>query len=403
MRRPMAQESAMTTSRAARASALLLCAIATPLLGAEPMPCTCPDMLDLANRNRQVKTAIQTYERSLADATAINEESRRHLQFEIVEPAMVAVKDPRANTASANTTQDCRTTIDAPTACLRVLMEQHEQGHRNACRTHREGHVSVTDVIQERWQTLADYAREEIESYKTERVYIEAALSNLERSCRYTLEFNSTIAGSTETTRSDAKTSLDLQVHFPRGVEPLGLSGSQPLNYTTKDVGPPKIVGHPMLAKLAKPCYAASQGSGKVTFEVRQAWLMRERQPPHGPMLVLPIYVGETQETRHLKGPRGCPHTREQMPFWSEQFKLGKTHGYPADAPDSRSGSPAGNDVAVLIEDWSFSSDSGDEAEKKIEQPCAGMGGMQGLGGVAGMPLGGMTCEWTTLKMKRKR
>jgi hypothetical protein len=144
----------------------------------------------------------------------------------------------------------------------------------------------VPDVIEERWQTLADCAREEIETYKAERVYIEAALSNLESSCRYTLEFNSTIAGSMEATRSDAKTRMELQVHFPRGVEPLGLSGSQPLNYTTKDVGPPKLVGHPMLVKLAKPCYAASVGSGRATFEVKQAWLYRERQPPYGPLLV---------------------------------------------------------------------------------------------------------------------
>jgi hypothetical protein len=373
------------------------------------MPCTCPDMLDLTNRNRQVKTAMQAYERKLAQwqasggAPAASESSRFELQHEFVEPAMIAAKDPRANTASANTTLDCQTTIEAPTACLRVLMEQHEQGHRNACRSHRQGRFSVTDVIQERWETLAEYAREEIEAYKDERIYIEAALSNLEQSCRYTLEFNSTIAGSTETTRSDAKTRLDLQVHFPRGVEPLGLSGSHPLDYVTKDVGPPKLVGHSMLMKLAKPCYVASQGSGKVTFEVRQAWLMRQREPPYGPLLALPIYVGDSQETRHLKGPRGCDHRSEQIPFWSEQFKLGKTRGLPADGPDSRSGSPSGDDVAVLIEDWNFSSDTGDEAEKKIEQPCAGMGGIQGLGSFAGMPLGGTTCEWTTLKMKRKR
>lgn len=399
----------MTASTAARTSTLLLCALATPLLAAEPMPCTCPDMLDLANRNRQVKTAIQAYEQKLAEwpatggAPAANEQSRRELQYGFVEEAMIAVKDPRANTASANTTPDCRTTIDAPTACLRVLMEQHEQGHRNACRSHREGRFSVTDVVEERWQTLADYAREEIETYKLERTYIEAALSNLERSCRYTLEFNSTIAGSTETTRSDAKTRLDLQAYFPRGVEPLGLSGSQPLNYNTRDVGPPKIVGHPMLAKLATPCYVASEGSGKVTFEVREAWLMRETEPPYGPLLVLPIYIGETQETRHLKGPRGCARRSDQIPFWSEQFKLGKTRGYPANAPDTRAGTPTSGEPAVLIESWNFSSDSGDEAEKTIEQACAGFGGTQGMSGLAGMPLGGMTCEWTTLKLKRKR
>ena len=95
------------------------------------------------------------------------------------------------------------------------------------------------------------------------------------------------------------------------------------VNYT-RDVGPPKLVGDPMLVKLAKPCYAASQGSGNVSFEVKNAWLMRERTPPYGPVLELPIYVGDTQETRYLKGPRGCPRDSEQRSFWTEQFKLGK-------------------------------------------------------------------------------
>jgi hypothetical protein len=43
---------------------------------------------------------------------------------------MREVHDSRANTASAKTFLDCRTEISAPTACLNVLMEQHEQVHR---------------------------------------------------------------------------------------------------------------------------------------------------------------------------------------------------------------------------------------------------------------------------------
>jgi hypothetical protein len=57
---------------------------------------------------------------------------------------------------------------------------------------------------------------------------------------------------------------------------------------------------------------------------MRHAWLMCERSPPHGSLLELPIYVGDTQETRKLKGPRGCPRDSEQRSFWTEQFKLGK-------------------------------------------------------------------------------
>jgi hypothetical protein len=133
----------MTTFRTQRiAAAFLLCVLAAPALAADPAPCTCPDMLDLTNRNRQVKTAIQMYERSLAgwqsagSAPVANEASRQQFQDESIEPGMIEVRDSRANTASARTGADCRTVVTAPTACLNVLMEQHEQVHRDACQAH---------------------------------------------------------------------------------------------------------------------------------------------------------------------------------------------------------------------------------------------------------------------------
>jgi hypothetical protein len=308
------------------------------------------------------------------------------------------VKDYRANTASAKTLADCQTTIDAPTTCLRVLMDKHEDVHRAACRAHSREHVSVTDAIIRRWQTLADYAREEIDAYQAERNYIEEALAKLERDCRYTLEFDSVIAGATESTRSDAKTKVDLEVHFPRGYTPTGFNGSHPLNYNTRDVGPPKLVGDPMLVKLAKACYAASQGSGNVSFEVKHAWLMRERTPPYGPKLELPIYVGDTQETRHLKGPRGCPRESEQRSFWTEQFKTGKRIE-PAATMDVRASAPRASDLAVIVEGWNF---TGEDAEKTIETPCLGFGGTEMFSGFPGMPVGNVMCEKTVLRFKKK-
>src|SRR3954469_3943956 len=99
----------MTTFRTQRiAASLLLCVLAAPVLAADPAPCTCPDMLDLTNRNRQVKTAIEMYERSLArwqagSAPVANEASRQQFQDESIEPGMIEVRDPRANSASAKT------------------------------------------------------------------------------------------------------------------------------------------------------------------------------------------------------------------------------------------------------------------------------------------------------------
>jgi hypothetical protein len=363
-------------------------------------------MLDLLNRNNQAKAAVQAYEEQLAawsaasGAPAADEEARVAFQLDTVEPRMAAFKDYRANSASAKTWPDCHTTYDAPTTCLRLLMEKHEQVHSAACSAHMAQHPALSDLIVPRWQTLADYAREEIEAYQAERTAIEAALSDLERDCHYTLELDSTIAGATEATRSDAKTRVDLEVHFPRGETSTGLTGSHPLNYNTRDVGPPKLVGDPMLVKLAKPCYAASDGNGNVSFEVRHAWLMRERTPPYGPLLELPIYVGDTQETRRLKGPRGCPRDSEQRSFWTEQFKLGKRIE-PAQPFNIRDSVPRASDLAVIIDSWTFTGD--DDAEKTIETECVGFGGgLAGLPDLAGLPVGNVMCEKTVLKLKRK-
>jgi hypothetical protein len=132
---------------------------------------------------------------------------------------------------------------------------------------------------------------------------------------------------------------------------------------------------------------------------MRHAGLMCERSPPHGPLLELPIYVGDTQETRKLKGPRGCPRDSEQRSFWTEQFKLGK-RVEPALPADIRDSAPVASDLAVIIDDWTF---QGDDAQKTIETACAGFSGLQGLPGFEGLPVGNVMCEKTVLKLKRKR
>lgn len=372
------------------AVAALLWGIAPPVM-AEDAPCTCPDMIDVANRYNQVLAAIQAYQSQIAAWEAAgtpppaNKAERAALQETIVGPAMNGKMDSRANSTSAVTGPDCNTTNNAPTACLHVVMEQHEFEHRNACITHRNANISIMDLIHERWNTMADYAREEIRGYEAERIYLSAALSNLERDCKYTLEFDSTIIGATEVTRSNAKTKVDLEANFPRVAISHGLMGSHPLHYDTKDVGPPKKVGQPMLVQLVDPCYTASHGEGDVSFDVRDAWLMREKHPPYGPRLELPVTVGKTQETWEMKGPRGCPRKSEPQSFWSEQFIRGQTiqPGRPLNAPGS---SPSSSAQTVMIDEWTF---HGDDAESTLEYTCDG-------------PTGPVDCEKTVLRLKRK-
>ena len=79
-------------------ASLLFCLSALPAIAADA-PCTCPDMLDLASRNNQVKAAIKTYEEQLATWTAAgeapgaDEDSRTEFQLDTDEPSMDAWKD----------------------------------------------------------------------------------------------------------------------------------------------------------------------------------------------------------------------------------------------------------------------------------------------------------------------
>ena len=91
--------------------------------------------------------------------------------------------------------------------------------------------------------------------------------------------------------------------------------------------------------------------------------------------------------------------TSEQRSFWTEQFKSGKRIE-PALPADIRDSAPVASDLAVIIDSWTF---SGDDAAKTIETACVGFGGLEGLPGLAGLPVGNVMCEKTVLRMKRKR
>ena len=69
-----------------------------------------------------------------------------------------------------------------------------------------------------------------------------ANLANLQHNCRFTLGFRSTIRGTVEVVESKADIDLPLE-SSPQGLAPHGIVGSGQLNYGTRDVGPPKVVG----------------------------------------------------------------------------------------------------------------------------------------------------------------
>jgi hypothetical protein len=121
-------------------------------------------------------------------------------------------------------------------------------------------------------------------------------------------------------------------------------------------VGPPKKVGHATLMKLVPVCYAASVGNGQTPFNVIDGYLWRSNTPPYEPRLDLLFEIHPTNETRFLKGERGCPKSKTPQPFWSDWFVRDKT-------------TPTGTNH-VLIDAWTFEPRSGVYAEKAIRGTC---------------------------------
>ena len=351
-------------------------------------PCECPDMFDLINRQREAEAAIRAYEAKLAgwgdSAPRADEAGRDAFQKAEIQPFLNAVTSSKANKARGHTNIACQTDLNtAPTACLKEVIDNHESVHRNACRQYQVTRGDFLSIVQpDRWRTLADYSREEIESYRAELTYVNASLTNLERDCRFKLEFRSTIRGGAAVAESKAESDIDVAIELPRGLAPRPLKGTSTLQYDTRDVGPPKVVGPPKLVQLAPVCYATFEGRGNTAFDVVDGWIMRETTPPHGPLVELSVRVGETRETHKLKGGRGCP--RGDMPgsFWSDLFLLAKPQPSPR---------------TVVIDGWTFQPRSGVFAEKTIRSNCTAPGTQMPT--VAGMQLQ-LCAETTTLTLK---
>lgn len=318
--------------------------------------CECPDIADLRNREAESRAAIQAYGDAMGrwgnNPPAIDEPSRKDFQDNEIQPAINLVTTSGTNKAKGETDPSCRTTIAETSACMREVAAQHENRHASACHAHNQAHpLSVA-----RWETLADYAREEISAYEAEAAYVHGALSNLQGKCRLQIEMKSEIRGGTEVAISRVNANVLATFTAPDHQPTTPYRGTGSLHYDTRDAGPPKKTGDRMLMKLAPVCYATAVGKGDTPFNVIDGYLWRSNAPPYEPRLDLVFDIHPTSETRILKGERGCPKSKEPYAFWSDLFITAK------------STTTAVNHI--LIDGWTFEPRGGVYAEKVITGTC---------------------------------
>lgn len=318
--------------------------------------CECADIADLRNRESEQRGAIQAYRDALVrwagSPPSANETSRKNFQDTMVQPAIDKVTTSGTNKAKGHTDEVCRTTIEPTSACMTEVAAQHENSHSSACHAQRQ----TDPATPWRWSTLADYALEEIAAYQAEAAYVHGALVNLTTKCQLDIEMTSEIAGGMEATLSKADAKVHATFTAPDHQPTTPYKGTGQLRYQTRDVGPPKKVGHSKLMKLVPVCYAASVGNGTTPFNVLDGYFWRDTSPPYEPRLNLLFEIHPTNETRHLKGERGCAKSKTPQPFFSDWFVRDKT------TPTALN--------HVLISDWTFNPRPGVYVEKKITGTC---------------------------------
>ena len=351
--------------------------------------CECADMADLMNREAEQGAAIKAYQDAIAQwgssPPAADETARQAFQQNTVQPAINQVTTAGTNKAAGETDAACHTAITASTSCMKEAAAQHEHVHAGAC--HAQPSAGV-NPFGGRHATLADYAREEIAAYQAEAAFVHGSLVNLQANCQLQIDFESHIRGTTEATDSKATSKLEASISTPDHQPSVSYRGQGQLDYQTKDVGPPKVVGDPMLRKLASPiCYGASEGSGRTTLDVIDGELWRSNAPPYEPRLNLTFGVGATDETFSIKGPRQCRQKPMKKPFWSDLFTLGKT------ATTARN--------HILIDGWTFNPRPQIYAEKVISSTCGPTATLPGPFAAYG-PIGACS-ETTTITVRLKR
>lgn len=159
----------------------LTCASAS----AQQSPCTCADARDLLNRLNEAQAAILEYrvqiigirdrEKRDGERLPYSDELYNQILQPRIQSAINRVTDTKAQRGTAKTHElTCQTDIQAPTECLRRVIDKHEEVHRKGCK----GRTPVLDRLY-----LADFAQEEIDAYTTEINFILNIMQTLPKLC----------------------------------------------------------------------------------------------------------------------------------------------------------------------------------------------------------------------------
>lgn len=151
---------------------------------AQRQPCECADARDLLNRINEANAAIAEYETQIEIMLAQEKTAGSRLKStpelyrkmqDRVQRAINFATDSNARKATAKTSElTCETSIEAPTECLRSVIDTHESYHRATCPARRGIGVELF---------LTDIAKEEITAYNAEINYILSLLSHLPKTC----------------------------------------------------------------------------------------------------------------------------------------------------------------------------------------------------------------------------
>jgi hypothetical protein len=144
-----------------------------------PGACGCDDYYDMKRRLAEAAAAeakintdfLPNQPESEMYSAALYESKKPDLQ-----KAVDDADNSGARTGTGNTNSNCQTSIQAPTPCLKTILQVHENVHAASCDAYVNG-GGKGDWMEA--MTMADYWREDAKAYAAERAYIDQELNRV--------------------------------------------------------------------------------------------------------------------------------------------------------------------------------------------------------------------------------
>lgn len=194
-------------ARALAAVALAFAALAAQAQSQSGTDCDCADANDLFSRYCAAQGAVREWDRLIRQVRS--EESKQGKVISAlstkddlalcVDEVISVIRHDKGNvparTARGSTDRNCNVTVDAPTACLRGVIEYHESWHKKMCDAHNQPDAPWRDtgnpfsylgalINRMSAQSAIDYMYEERTGYMLEVQYTRNRLEELAGRCK---------------------------------------------------------------------------------------------------------------------------------------------------------------------------------------------------------------------------